>query len=138
MQFVAHVDANLDNNSNVTFPIISNLQQDNFEDNLNTSFTSSTTPHNSEAIPNILESPHAMQPLSTNDPNSRSSYATKPTNLSINTDNNSTINSQLDYLDISNRLFLELKIPNTIVEPQSLNAHPMMARNKLKQNKLAL
>ena len=136
---MAHVDANLDNNSNVTFPIISNLQQDNFEDNLNTSFTSSTTPHdNSKAIPNILESPHAMQPLSTNDPNSRSSYATEPTNLSINTDNSSATNSQIEYLDRSNRLLLELKIPNTIVKPQSLNAHPMMARNKLKQNKLAL
>ena len=135
VQFMPHKDVNLDNNSNATSPIISDFPQDNLEDNLN-----SATPHDkSEAIPNILESPHAMQPLTTNDSNSSSSHATEPPNLSRNTDNSPATNSQPDYPDISNRLFVELKIPNTAAEPQSLNTHPMMTRNKLKQNpKLAL
>ncbi|KAH9793669.1 retrovirus-related pol polyprotein from transposon RE1 [Citrus sinensis] len=135
VQFMPHKDVNLDNNSNATSPIISDFPQDNLEDNLN-----SATPHDkSEAIPNILESPHAMQPLTTNDSNSSSSHATEPPNLSRNTDNSPATNSQPDYPDISNRLFVELKIPNTAAEPQNLNTHPMMTRNKLKQNpKLAL
>ncbi|KAH9789454.1 retrovirus-related pol polyprotein from transposon RE1 [Citrus sinensis] len=130
-----HKHVNLDNNSNATSPIISNFPQDNLEDNLN-----SATPHDkSEAILNILESPHAMQPFTTNDSNSSSSHATEPPNLSRNTNNSPATNSQPDYPDISNRLFVELKIPNTAAEPQSLNTHPMMTRNKLKQNpKLAL
>ena len=128
-----HKDVNLDNNSNATFPIISDFPQDNLEDNFNTPFINSATPHDkSEAIPNILESPHALQPLTTNDSNSSSSHATEPLNLSRNTDNSPAINSQLDYPDISNRLFVELKIPNTAAEPQNLNTHPMMTINSNK------
>ncbi len=46
MQFMLHGGANLDNNSNVASTIISNLQQDNLEDNLNAFSTTWATQQN--------------------------------------------------------------------------------------------